>query len=238
MGRGMTCTIEGCDRKHKARGYCDMHYNRWRKHGDDFDRSLPATFDQCSVEGCDNPHYGNSFCSPHNKRFKKHGCPLHGGPLKKKVKAGTADKFIDSLGGIKHNDCIIWPFYKNPQGQMIHRVDGITVTAGRVILERHVGPPPSPNHAALHKPIDCHNQSCCNPNHLRWGTYKENQLDMIKDKTVIRGEDCKSSKLKENQVREIRADNRYIKDIANDYGVSFSLVSQIKRREAWSWLKD
>jgi len=28
------CEIEGCDRKHLAKGWCDMHWKRWRKHGD------------------------------------------------------------------------------------------------------------------------------------------------------------------------------------------------------------
>jgi hypothetical protein len=28
------CAIEGCDRVHKARGYCNRHYVRWRTHGD------------------------------------------------------------------------------------------------------------------------------------------------------------------------------------------------------------
>lgn len=28
-----TCTFEDCDRKHKARGWCDVHYFQWRKTG-------------------------------------------------------------------------------------------------------------------------------------------------------------------------------------------------------------
>lgn len=28
------CTLEGCDRKHNARGYCKMHYQRLKRHGD------------------------------------------------------------------------------------------------------------------------------------------------------------------------------------------------------------
>lgn len=29
-----TCDIEGCTNAHKARGWCDPHYRRWKRHGD------------------------------------------------------------------------------------------------------------------------------------------------------------------------------------------------------------
>ena len=29
-----TCTVEGCERTHHARGWCPPHYKRWAKYGD------------------------------------------------------------------------------------------------------------------------------------------------------------------------------------------------------------
>lgn len=30
----LTCTISGCTRDRLARGWCELHYRRWRRHGD------------------------------------------------------------------------------------------------------------------------------------------------------------------------------------------------------------
>lgn len=29
-----TCSIDGCEKRHYARGWCSTHYDRWRRHGD------------------------------------------------------------------------------------------------------------------------------------------------------------------------------------------------------------
>lgn len=36
-----TCSIEGCERPHNARGWCTTHYERWRRHGDPL-KVIPA----------------------------------------------------------------------------------------------------------------------------------------------------------------------------------------------------
>jgi hypothetical protein len=34
MASRRTCSVDGCEKVHYARGWCGMHYMRWREHGD------------------------------------------------------------------------------------------------------------------------------------------------------------------------------------------------------------
>lgn len=54
------CSIEGCLRRHEARGWCSLHYDRWRRHGDPLGQS--------SVR------YG----SPPEERLRFHGWEVDG----------------------------------------------------------------------------------------------------------------------------------------------------------------
>ena len=88
----------------------------------------------------------------------------------------------------------------------------------------------------LHK---CDNPSCCNPKHLFIGTQKDNMADM---RSKGREPDTKGSangraKLSEDDVLEIRkcrANGLTLKALAARYGVSFTMISLIDRRESWT----
>ena len=46
-----TCSIDGCDRVLRARGWCTTHWARWKKHGDP-NVGARVTLAECVVEGC------------------------------------------------------------------------------------------------------------------------------------------------------------------------------------------
>lgn len=82
----------------------------------------------------------------------------------------------------------------------------------------------------------CDNRLCINPDHLWLGTHAENQLDKLSKNRQSRlgGERNGRAKLTAAQVGEIINDKRTIKKIAADYGVAFTMISRIKRKEAWN----
>jgi hypothetical protein len=44
------CSVEGCEDKHEARGFCMRHYNRWRRYGDVL-ASIPFGGERRAVTG-------------------------------------------------------------------------------------------------------------------------------------------------------------------------------------------
>jgi hypothetical protein len=66
------CTVTGCARPHKARGFCQTHYMRIRRQGDAatslINRVHPPT---CSVVGCERPYVARGLCGMHWQRAHK-----------------------------------------------------------------------------------------------------------------------------------------------------------------------
>lgn len=78
-----TCSIEGCERPVYGWGWCNLHYQRWHKHGDPGGAELlrhdsPV---ECSVDDCDRKATRRGWCKMHYRRWQVSGDPL-----------GTADR--------------------------------------------------------------------------------------------------------------------------------------------------
>ena len=71
-----TCSIDGCETRVKARGFCCMHYKRFLRHGDPLAGAAFRDSSQgCSIEGCGREHYCKSLCEMHYQRLRKTGTP-------------------------------------------------------------------------------------------------------------------------------------------------------------------
>lgn len=83
----------------------------------------------------------------------------------------------------------------------------------------------------------CDNRICVNPDHLFLGTRKENSEDMVKKDRQAKGERVGTSKLTEDQVRQIReSDGLTGRDLASIYGVNPMTISRIRRSLRWKHL--
>lgn len=188
------------------------------------DRSL---MQKCSIPDCARPvkYKAAALCNNHYEMKRRNGAPK---PMPHK-----APSFIERAILMETDECIPWPYAKTPGGYAQVWVGKTMIHVSRIVLERTVGPAPSPNHVAAHMPVLCHNRLCVNKRHLRWATRSENCEDMIADGTALIGEANGNAKLTYEQADLIRMDSRMQKIIATEYGVSQSLVAMIKGGKRW-----
>lgn len=102
--------------------------------------------------------------------------------------------------------------------------------ANRLSLFLHKGDAPSPEMYACHT---CDNPGCVNPDHLYWGSSKQNSMDKINRGRHVMGEGVHCAKLCDEVIPNIRMDSRPAPEIASDYGVSTSSILQVKSKHTW-----
>lgn len=63
------CSIDGCENKKLARGWCSTHYSRWKRWGSE--HHIEKRVRYCTVDGCGRPRCAYGLCSMHHQRKKR-----------------------------------------------------------------------------------------------------------------------------------------------------------------------
>ena len=161
--------------------------------------------------------------------------------------------FWEKVDRQTQGDCWRWKAFRNPMGYGMFGVKRDVRLAHRIAYELTYGEIPE-GMCVLHR---CDNPSCVNPSHLYLGTRTDNNRDKllrgrvyrpVGDKnpsrshpeTQVRGEASPNAKLTTESVKQIRimyATGKYrLVDIASQFGVSFSTIGRIVKRETWKHL--
>ena len=129
-----------------------------------------------------------------------------------------------------------WPWRgtinANGYGQFRIGRRGPVLSAHRVSWELHNGPIPS-GKIIMHS---CDHPWCVNPDHLSVGTQKDNMADCAAKGRIAKHRrpqrpHTRVYKLTDDQVREIRSDDRKVHIIAHEHQVSESCIYSIRSGE-------
>lgn len=141
---------------------------------------------------------------------------------------GKCYQWLIDHQGYDGDYCLIWPFYRNPNGYGQLGYLGESYWAHRFMCELVNGPPPTPDHEAAHS---CGNGSggCAHPKHLSWKTKTENLLDCREHGTHARNIHGLGGRLTLEQVEQIRdlKGKKTQAEIAIMFGVSDPTIRDI-----------
>ncbi len=163
-----------CGKPVTSRGWCGMHYMRWRTHGDPLHpvRRYVKQGEKCAYkDGCDDPPKRYGLCEKHARRLVKHGETTE--PRERKFwakvnKNGPVPPHRRDLG-----PCWVWEGYIDPNtgyGQFGSKGKGSNLPH-RIAYQYLVGPIGE----GLHLDHLCRNRRCVNAlGHLDPVTPREN----------------------------------------------------------------
>lgn len=137
--------------------------------------------------------------------------------------------------------CWVWEGFRNPQGYGTFPLNCGQIMAHRYSLALKLGRPIEHPMMACHT---CDNPGCVNPNHLWEGTRSDNVRDAITKgrmptklppaESHPRGEGHPFAKLDEEKVRAIRASNEPASFWARQYGVTTTMIHNVRSRKNWA----
>lgn len=143
-----------------------------------------------------------------------------------------AERFAAKCSPPNKRGCVLWLGYRLPGGYgriSVGGKSGRLLIASRVAWELAHGPIPV-GACVLHK---CDEASCVNAEHLYLGSHYENVMDSVR-------RNRRKLKLTEADIPRIRLmlnSGRLHESIAEEFGVSRSLISQIRAGVRWRHVK-
>jgi hypothetical protein len=160
-------------------------------------------------------------------RWYKHDDPL----AIAKVENGAAYQWVLDHVNYQGDDCIEWPFAlsDNGYGRVFYKTR--TRVSSQLMCELAHGSMPAPKMQAAHS---CGNRKCMNPNHLRWLTRSENEIEKRNHGTSLLGEGNHTAKLNNKSALQVYHAHGSVREIAEKFQVSRTTVSEIKSGTRWS----
>jgi len=146
-------------------------------------------------------------------------------------KINVIDKFWAKVNKRSDDECWFWlgASDKDGYGQIWDGYAGKMKRAHKVSAEIHHGH--ANGRIVMHS---CDNPSCCNPNHLSYGTTMDNQNDKVAKNRHAKGEMQGHHKLTEAQVLEIRQRaNEGYRKLCDEFQLVPSTVYRIWHGQAW-----
>lgn len=192
----------------------------------------------CDVAGCARIVRCRGLCNGHYQRLKAHGSTLPDKPLAANRPRGMSEAQIFEHylpENIEENSCWEWQGVVMKIGYGQVSIHGKPKYSHRLAWELVHGDIPK----GMYVRHSCDNRKCVNPKHLSLGTFYDNMQDAIDRRRFKHSEEHWNSKLNRAAVRKIREQAKsgeFHKDIAADYGVSRTVITNIVNRKLWKYV--
>ena len=215
----MECSVQECENPRYSKGYCRLHYYRWRRNGDALYIGKPGPPRRiCNIDGCGNPRVANGLCDMHRKRKDRYGDPS----AVQRIRGDDEARWWSHVERRADDECWPWVGSVNDEGYG-HFWDGQRVVMAHVWgYERFKEPVPPGLHLDHVKDRGCAMRNCVNYlSHLEPVTNREN---------VLRGESTKLSDETVAVLRSLYLSGQHITDLARAAGVHRTTLHRRFRR--------